>query len=294
MTEPQIWYRGSAAELYEHLLVPLIFTPHARILASRLAGVSAGDLLEMAAGTGALTRELCKVMPAKVRIVASDLNQTMLDQAMTMPDAQRVTWRQADAMSLPFTDHSFDAAVCQFGVMFFPDKVAAYREALRVLKPGGRFLFSVWDKLETSVLNQMYQDILDRMFPSDAPERMRVPYSYHDTDTITHDLRDAGFSDVSIEIVSEWYGSMSAREAAYALVQGHSVRVEIEARGSEYLDRAAEALAQAVADRFGEGPVKIPNRAMIVRAERPAFLSIRDDPHQLISKATDVPGEPQP
>jgi ubiquinone/menaquinone biosynthesis C-methylase UbiE len=271
MTEPQIWYRGSAAELYEHLLVPLIFSPHARILASRLAGISTGDLLEIAAGTGALTRELCKVMPATVRIVASDLNQPMLDQAMTVADARRVTWRQADAMSLPFGDRSFDAAVCQFGVMFFPDKVTAYREALRVLKPGGRFLFSVWDKLETNVLNQMYQDILERMFPSDAPGRMRVPYSYHDTDSIERDLREAGFSDVGIEVVPEWYGSMSAREAAYALVQGHSVRVEIETRGPDYLDKAAEALAQAVADRFGEGPVKIPNRAMIVHVERPVW-----------------------
>ncbi len=269
MTEPQIWYRGSAAELYEHLLVPLIFGSHASFLASRLAGVSSGELLEIAAGTGALTRELCKVMPAGVRIVATDLNQRMLDQAMTIPDAWRVTWRRADAMSLPFHDRSFDATVCQFGVMFFPDKVAAYREVLRVLNPGGRFLFSVWDKLETSILNQMYQDILDRMFPSDAPERMRVPYSYHDTDAIERDLQDSGFSEVGIEVVPGWYGTMSARKAAYALVQGHSVRVEIEARGPDYLDKAAEALAQAVADRFGEGPVKIPNRAMIVHADRP-------------------------
>ena len=157
-------------ELYEHLPVPLAFSLHVRTLASWLAGVSVDDLLEIAAGTGALTRELCKVMPGAVRTVASDLNQTMLDQSMTEPDARRVTWRQADAMSLPFDDHSFDAAVCQFGVMFFPDKPAAYREVLRVLRPGGRLVFSVWDRLEANVLNQMYQDILDRMFPSDAPK----------------------------------------------------------------------------------------------------------------------------
>lgn len=269
MAEPQNGYRESAAELYEHLLVPLLFRPHAHVLVSRIEGIMTGDLLEIAAGTGALTRELCKVMPAIGRIVASDLDQTMLDQAMAMPDAGRVTWRQADAMALPFDDRSFDAVVCQFGVMFFPNKVAAFREAFRVLKPGGRLLFSVWDKMEANVLNQMYQDILDRMFPADAPGRMRVPFSYNDPDTIKHDLRDAGFGKTGIEIVPEWYGSMSAREAAHALVQGHSVRMEIEARGPDYLGKAAEALAQAVADRFGEGPVKIPNRAMIVHAERP-------------------------
>ena len=150
--------------------------------------------------------------------------------------------------------------------MFFPDKITAYREALRVLKPGERFLFSVWDRLEMSILNQIYQDILDRRFPANPPGRMRVPYSYHDTDIIMRELRDAGFSGVRVEDVPEWYGSMSARER---LVQGHSVRVEVEARGPGCLDKAAEELAQAVAERFGEGPVEDPEPCHDRAAERP-------------------------
>src|SRR6266481_2633463 len=141
-------YRGSWPKFYDRLLVPVLFEPYARLLAGRLQGMTSGNVLEIAAGTGVVTRELIRTLPEAVGITATDLNQPMLDRAQSYAGAKRVRWQQADALALPFGDSSFECIVCHFGVMFFADKQAAFREALRVLKPDGPFLFSLWDGRE--------------------------------------------------------------------------------------------------------------------------------------------------
>jgi ubiquinone/menaquinone biosynthesis C-methylase UbiE len=126
---------GSIPTLYDQYLVPLIFEPYAVDLVQRLRARSLSRILEIAAGTGVVTRALASWLPEEVSIVASDLNQAMLDHAAALGTTRAVEWRQADAMELPFADAAFDAVVCQFGAMFFPDKARAFAEARRVLKP---------------------------------------------------------------------------------------------------------------------------------------------------------------
>jgi ubiquinone/menaquinone biosynthesis C-methylase UbiE len=152
MSDTQRAFSGSVPEHYQRSLVPMIFGPHARDLAARLTFLTAGSILELAAGTGAVTRALVDGLPDAVAITATDLNDAMLDQAKLQPGAARVRWQQADAVSLPFLDGSFDAVICGFGVMFLPNKVIGFSEALRVLTPGGRFVFTAWDRMEYSVL----------------------------------------------------------------------------------------------------------------------------------------------
>jgi SAM-dependent methyltransferase len=270
MSDPGFMPPGFAAELYEQHLVPLVFDAQGRIMASRFRNMAVGRLLEIAAGTGALTRELRRLLPDSVEIVATDLNQPMLNQAMAMPIAGLIAWHQADAMALPFEEHSFDAAVCQFGAMFFPHKVTAFSEVYRVLRAGGLFRFSVWDRMEVNLLNQMYQDVIDAMFATDAPGRMREPFSYHDRTVIAADLTAAGFGDIAFEIVPDYYHATSPADAAFAISQGHPVRGDIEARGPGLLARATEILTDTVISRYGYGPVAIPNQAIIVTAHRPA------------------------
>ena len=141
-------FAGSIPRIYDTHLVPLIFEPYAADLVARLALRPLARVLEIAAGTGVVTRQLASVLAPHVAVVATDLNQAMLDEAAARGTSRPVEWRQADAMQLPFPDGSFDAVVCQFGVMFFPDKPKALSEARRVLKPGGVFLFNVWDRIE--------------------------------------------------------------------------------------------------------------------------------------------------
>src|SRR6188508_2038428 len=144
-------FAGSIPKLYDTHLVPLIFEPYATDLANRLGSRPLSRVLEIAAGTGVVTRAIAARLPESVAIIATDLNQAMLDQAAAVGTQRKVEWRQADAMKLPFEDASFDAVVCQFGVMFFPDKPGAFAEARRVLKPGGLFVFNVWDAIEHNV-----------------------------------------------------------------------------------------------------------------------------------------------
>ena len=261
-------FSGSIPEIYDRLLVPLIFEPYALDLAARLARTGPGDVLETAAGTGVLTRAMAARLPAPARIVASDLNQPMLDRARArQPGDGRIAWRQADALALPFEDESFDAVACQFGAMFFPDKVQAYREARRVLKPGGRFLFSVWDRISENEFADVVTEALAALFRHDPPRFMaRTPHGYHDLERIRAELDAAGFADVSAEAVDAISKAASPRDPAVAYCQGTPLRNEIEARDASRLDEATDAAAEALARRFGTGAVEGRIRALVIEA----------------------------
>ncbi|MXQ13303.1 class I SAM-dependent methyltransferase [Microvirga makkahensis] len=262
-------FGGSIPALYERYLGSLLFRPFAEDLAARLRDVTAGRVLETAAGTGIATRALAAALPPLVEIIATDLNQEMLDQARTKLQAPNVTWRQTDAQTLPFEDTSFDAVVCQFGVMFFPDKQKAYREALRVLKPGGRFLFNVWDRLDANPVSKIVSDRIIGMFPEDPPRFIeRIPFGYFDEDRIEGELQLAGFESIAIEPVDKVGQAPTAREAAIGLTQGTPLRGEIEARAPGRLEEITDQAAQALAGRFGDGPIEHGMRALVVTALR--------------------------
>jgi len=263
-------FAGSIPKLYETLMVPLIFEPYAVDLVDRLAARPLTRVLEVAAGTGVVTRRLASVLPASVAIVATDLNQPMLDYASVVGTARPVEWRQADATTLPFADESFDAVVCQFGVMFFPDKAKALAEARRVLVPGGIFIFNVWDRIEDNEFADVVTTALRSVFPDDPPRFMaRIPHGYHDLATIGHDLKNGGFGTVpGTSTVAARSRAASARVAAMAYCLGTPLRGEIEARDKTRLDAATEAATQAIAARFGPGAVDGKIQAHIVSIEK--------------------------
>ena len=262
-------FAGSIPEIYDRFLVPLIFDSYARDLADRLAKVQPQDILETAAGTGALSRAIASRLPAQVRIVATDLNQPMLDRAAAHDPNGRINWRQADALALPFADQSFDAVACQFGVMFFPDKVQGYKEARRVLKPGGSFLFNVWDRISENAFADVVSQALAGLFPQDPPSFMaRTPHGYHDEAVISRELRQAGFQSATIESVDHMSRAASARDVAIAYCQGTPLRNEIDARDSSRLEEATRIATEVLARRFGPGHVEGPIKAHVVTAVR--------------------------
>jgi len=263
-------FAGSIPEIYDRHLVPLIFEPYADDLAQRIAATGPGSVLETAAGTGVLTRALARRLPEQARIIATDLNQPMLDYAARRSDgAGRVTWRQADALSLPFGDGSFDAVACQFGVMFFPDRVRGYREALRVLAPGGRFFFNAWDRIAQNEFAEVVTEALAQVFPHDPPLFMaRTPHGYHEVARIEADLRAAGFASIAVETRVDSSRAPTPRDAAVAYCQGTPLRSEIEARDASRLEEATARAAEALARRFGAGPIAGRMAAHVVTAAR--------------------------
>ena len=260
-------FAGSIPELYDRYLGPLIFAPYARDLAARLAAFGPGRVLETAAGTGIATRALAAALPTTTAIVATDLNQPMLDLAAARLTAANVTWRQADALRLPFADEAFDAVACQFGAMFFPDRVAGYREARRVLRPGGRFVFNVWDRIERNEMSHLVTETVAAMFPDDPPRFLaRLPHGYHTVDVIRADVEAAGFGAVDLETVALASRAPSPRHAAIGLCQGTPLRSEIEARDPGRLEEATDAAAHALATRYGHGAIEDMIQAHVIIA----------------------------
>jgi len=250
-------FAGSIPEFYDTQMVPLIFEPYAEDMARRVAALKPRRVLETAAGTGVVTRALDRALPATSEIVATDLNQPMLDRAAVVGTSRPVRWQQADAMQLPFDAASFDAVVCQFGVMFFPDRPHALREARRMLRPGGTLLFNAWDRIEDNEFADVVTNALATLFPADPPRFMaRTPHGYFKREQIAADVAAAGFADAPhIETITARSRAASADAVAVAYCQGTPLRGEIEARAPSRLAEATAVAAAALAARFGKGPL---------------------------------------
>ncbi|MBT5080925.1 MAG: methyltransferase domain-containing protein [Rhodospirillaceae bacterium] len=262
-------FAGSIPQFYDSYLVPLIFEAYANDLAQRAAASNPRAVLEVAAGSGVVTRAMAPRLAANCEYTVTDLNQPMLDHAAKMQGADdRIAWRQADALALPFTDGEFDAVVCQFGVMFFPDRIAGYGEALRVLQPGGEFHFNVWDQISANEFADVVTQTAAAIFPDDPPQFLaRTPHGYYDVGLIEEELRQAGFTQIAITTVAETSTAPSAREPAVAYCQGTPLRNEIEARGGDMLDHVTAQAEAAIAERFGAGPVVGKIRGHVVTAK---------------------------
>ncbi len=263
-------FAGSIPQLYEQYLVPLIFERYASDLARRVSLLRPARVLEIAAGTGVVTRRLANTLSSSTSIVATDLNQPMLDHAAAVGTSRPVEWRQADAMQLPFPDEAFDVVACQFGVMFFPDKSKAFSEARRVLRAGGVYIFNVWDRIDQNEFADTVTQALETLFPIDPPRFMaRVPHGYHDRSVIAEDLVRGGFSRLcEITTVTERSRADSPRIPAVAYCQGTPLRSEIEARDPLRLGEAADIATAAIASRFGSGAVDGRIQALVVTVER--------------------------
>lgn len=268
MFEADKVFAGLIPENYDRYMVPLIFDPFAKDLARRVASLSPNAVLEIAAGTGAVTRALAPKLAADARYMVTDLNQPMLDYAASrqVPDS-RIKWLQADALALPFENATFDVICCQFGAMFFPSRPSAYREAKRVLKPRGHFLFNVWDRIEENVFADDVTNALAKFFPNNPPRFLaRTPHGYHDIALIRHELEDAGFSHVTIETRAEQSRAPSARLPAIAYCQGTLLLNEIENRGAEKLEAAIDYVASAIAHKHGSGDIAAKIQAHVIVA----------------------------
>ena len=260
-------FAGSIPAFYDRYLGPMNCVPYAADLAVRIGALAPARVLEVAAGTGIVTRAMAQTLPAGAEIIATDLNQPMLDFAAMQPGVERVVWRQADALQLPFDDGLFDVVVCQFGVMFFPDRIAGYREARRVLRPGGRYLFNVWDRIEENEFSAVVQTAVAALFPHDPPGFLaRTPFGCHDVATIREELRRGGFERIEVSTVALRSRAPSAREPAVGMCEGTPLRSEIEARDATRLAEATDAATAALAARFGPGPIEGKIQAHIVTA----------------------------
>lgn len=255
MVEKHAVFDGSIPEYYDAHLGPMFFEPYAQDLAGRVRVPDGGAVLEVACGTGRVTRILRERLPEGVRITATDLNQAMLDFARgRQPEGPGLVWRVADATALPFPDGSFDAVVCQFGYMFVPDKDAAMREARRVLRSGGSFVFNVWDRIDENDIARTSHETIAAFFPEDPPQFYSVPFGFHDVERIRTMLEAAGFGGVRVDTVAHESRSTSARDASLGLLRGNPVGTDIRDRGTIPIETVIDAVERTLRERFGDPP----------------------------------------
>jgi SAM-dependent methyltransferase len=269
MTNRDASFTGSIPAHYDRCLGPMLFEPYAKDLVERLTMPPGGSVLEIAAGTGIVTRHLRQRLPSDARLVVTDLNAAMLDVAREkIPADDRIEWQTVDAAALPFADSSFAVVVCQFGVMFFPDKPGALREIHRVLEPSGKLLFNVWGSLGDNPIGNLAHEVIASFFPTEPPQFYTVPFGLHDETQIRQMLGEAGFPIVTCEIVDRVGESELPELAAKGLIFGSPVLIAIEERGTVDPVVVMHALAARLVTEGGAAPMKLPMRALVFTAVR--------------------------
>ena len=267
MTETHARFTGSIPEKYDRYLGPFLFEPYARDLVRRLDAREGARVLEIACGTGIVTRHLRDRLPPTCVLVATDLNPPMLELARRkLGAAKGIDWRQADACALPFPDASFDAAVCQFGLMFVPDKPAACREARRVLAEGGTFLLSTWGALARNPVGRIAYETIASFFPADPPDFYTVPFGLNRPEVVRGFLAAGGFTGITCDEVTLEGSAPSAQDLAIGLVEGNPVGSAIRERGGVSIEKVIAAVAAAVERECGDRPVRAPMRALVFAA----------------------------
>ena len=258
-------FSGSIPEYYDACLGPAWFEPYAEDLARRLPPKPPGDVLEIACGTGLLTRRVRERLDPALRLVATDISKAMLDYARAKLPSAGIEWREADAARLPFTDGEFGAVLCSFGVMFVPDRRGAFREARRVLKPGGIFLFNVWDRIEENQHALANAQLVEALFPGDSELRFPAPFEMHDPALLRSLLAEAGFREARLEKKGIRVSGIAARTVALGQIRGTPRSLLLEKRGASLDDMVAKLTAALT--KAGGDPYRGRTQAVVVEAQ---------------------------
>jgi ubiquinone/menaquinone biosynthesis C-methylase UbiE len=268
MSTPAISIDFSAAVpgFYDEHLGPMFFEPYAIRMADKICMLPTDNILELACGTGTLTSLLLHWIEKKPNgvIIASDINPSMLAFAEKKLNHKNILWRKIDALEIPYRDESFGCITSQFGVMFFSDRVKAFKEVWRTLKPGGTFIFNCWDEILHNPIADIVNNALNHFFSGNAPAFYTIPFSYHDTNIIRNDLREAGFYDMHFRLENATGYCVSVENAVKGLIFGTPTITAIEALDPERLPLFLKYLEIEISKKFGNNNLAIPLQAHVV------------------------------
>lgn len=262
-------FAGSVPANYDKYLGPLLFEPYALDIVERLKSRRLRSVLELACGTGRVTAHLVKLLDEDGKLTATDLNADMIAVAKQRVDNENIEWLVADAQELPFDADRFDHIICQYGVMFFPDKWKAFKEAHRVLQPGGRYLFNTWDDMKFNPRTTIIRSIMEEMFADEAPEFLQKgPYSFYDPEEIRRLMEEAGFTEITIEVVQKQSSYKTEDDFIKGFIDGSPLSSFLINKEDKVKTELKEKVKKAMQEQAKDYGKSVPLQALVCSGEK--------------------------